>query len=58
MDENFYSQRVDNVGNRLPSGGSRVGVVGLQSPLLLASEIKHKVLKPHCAHYQYLIKNN
>ena len=32
--------------------------MGLQTPPppLLASELKHKVLKPHCAHFQYLIK--
>ena len=42
------------------SGGSRVGIVGVANPppLLLASQLKHKVLKPHCAHFQYLIKIN
>ena len=30
--------------------------MGVATPLLLASEIKHTVLKPHCAHFQYLIK--
>ena len=38
------------------SGGSRVRVVGVATPFLLTSELKHEVLKPHCAHFQYLIK--
>ena len=39
------------------SGGARVGVVRVAITSFLASELKHKVLKPHCPHFQYLIKN-